>query len=92
MKKREGEKEGRKREKGRDFFDVVYLMSKAEPDLNFLKIKFNIHSKKELIKKLDQKAKQFNLKTLSQNIEPFLFDPSQKNRVLYFRDWLKTLQ
>ena len=81
----------RKREKGRDFFDVVYLMSKTEPDFKFLKFRLNIGSKKELIKQLDQKTKKSNLKILAQDIEPFLFDPSQKTRVLYFRDWLKTL-
>lgn len=81
----------RKREKGRDFFDVVYLMSKTEPDFRFLKFKLNIDSKRELINRLKEKTENLNLKILARDIEPFLFDPSQKDRVLYFKEWLNTL-
>lgn len=81
----------RKREKGRDFFDVVYLMSKTKPDFKFLKLKFGIESKKELIKGLKEKSKNLNFKILAKDIESFLFEPNQKDRVLYFRDWLNTL-
>lgn len=81
----------RKREKGRDFFDVVYLMSKTEPDFKFLKLKLDIDSKRELIDKLKEKTEALNLKILAKDIEPFLFDPSQQDRVLYFKEWLNTL-
>jgi len=81
----------RKREKGRDFFGMVYLMAKAEPDYKFLKLKLNVTSKKELIKRLKKKSKNINFKLLAKDIEPFLFDPGQKNRVLHFKDWLNTL-
>lgn len=81
----------RKREKGRDFFDVVYLMSKTKPDFKFLKLKFGIESKKELIKGLKEKSKNLNFKILAKDIESFLFEPNQEDRVLYFRDWLNTL-
>lgn len=81
----------RKREKGRDFFDVVYLMSKTEPDFRFLKLKLGINSKRELIDRLKEKTEDLNLKILARDIEPFLFDPSQKDRVLYFKEWLNTL-
>jgi predicted nucleotidyltransferase component of viral defense system len=81
----------RKREMGRDFFDVVYLMSKTDPDYNYLKYKLNIESKAILIKKLKEKSKKLDFKILAQNIEPFLIEPSQKDRVLYFKQWLDTL-
>ncbi len=81
----------RKREKGRDFFDVVYLMSKTGPDFKFLKSKVNIGSKKGLITALKKKSKNLNLKLLAKDIEPFLFDSDKKNYVLYFKDWLNTL-
>lgn len=81
----------RKREKGRDFFDVVYLMAKTEPDFKFLKLKLKIDSKEELIERLKRKSKNLNFQILAKDIEPFLFDPGQKNRVLQFKDWLNTL-
>lgn len=81
----------RKREMGRDFFDVAYLMSKTEPDYNYLKIKLNIDSKASLVQKLKEKSEGLNLNALAKDIEPFLFEPTQKDRVLYFKEWLNTL-
>ena len=81
----------RKRSKGRDFFDVVYLMGKTEPDYKFLKKRLNIRTKKELINVLTKKSDTLDFKRLAQDIEPFLFDPAQKDRVVNFRNWLETI-
>lgn len=82
----------RKRPMGRDFFDVVYLMSKTNPDYDYLKMKVNIDSKASLIQRLKEKSEGLEFKTLAKDIEPFLFEPSQKDRVLYFKVWLDTLE
>ena len=82
----------RKYTKGRDFFDIVYLMSKTEPDLEFLKVRMNIGSKKELLARLKTRMKELDLKLLARDVEPFLFDPSQKDRVLHFKEWLDTVK
>jgi len=81
----------RKREMGRDFFDVVYLMSKTDPDYKYLKVKLKIDSKDLLIKRLKEKSERLDFKTLAKDIEPFLFDPKEKDRVLYFMGWLDKL-
>jgi len=81
----------RKRAKGRDFFDIVLLFSKTTPDLIYLSKYAGIKTKQDLIEKLKQKASNLDLKLLAKDIEPFLFEPSQKDRVLYFIDWLNTL-
>ena len=81
----------RKRAKGRDFFDVVYLMAKTEPDYRFLEQRLDIKTKKDLINRLKEKSDILNLKILAKDIEPFLFDPSQKDRVVNFRKWIETL-
>ncbi|MFA6637033.1 MAG: nucleotidyl transferase AbiEii/AbiGii toxin family protein [Candidatus Omnitrophota bacterium] len=81
----------RKRPKGRDFFDVVYLMGKSDPDYRFLEERFKIKTKHELIIKLKKKSEDLNFKTLAKDIEPFLFDPSQKDRVINFKNWLETM-
>ncbi|MFH1665485.1 MAG: nucleotidyl transferase AbiEii/AbiGii toxin family protein [Candidatus Omnitrophota bacterium] len=80
----------RKRSKGRDFFDVVYLMGKTEPDYKFLEERLNIKTKKELINKLRERSAALDFKILAQDIEPFLFDPAQKDRVIKFMSWLET--
>ena len=81
----------RKREKGRDFFDVVYLMAKTEPDYKYLKQRLGISCKKELIAGLKERSKGVNFKQLALDVEPFLFDPNQKSRVVYFSDWIKSM-
>jgi predicted nucleotidyltransferase component of viral defense system len=81
----------RKREKGRDFFDISFLMAKTEPDFKFLKLKLKIKSKAELIARLKEKAAAVNLKLLAKDVEPFLMEPDQKNRILQFREWLDTI-
>ena len=81
----------RKRSKGRDFFDVVYLMGKTAPDYKFLEDRFNIKNQTELIARLKEKSDSLDLKALSKDVEPFLFDPSQKDRVINFKNWLETI-
>jgi len=82
----------RKREKGRDFFDVVYLMGKTQPDYGFLTLKTGIKSKQELISQLEKKVKTLDLPALAKDVEPFLIETKQKDRVIYFDQWLKTLK
>ena len=81
----------RKREKGRDFFDVVYLMSKTGPDYAYLKVKAGINNKEEMKIALRERADMLNLVSLAKDIEPFLFEPSQKDRVELFKEWLDTI-
>jgi len=81
----------RKRAKGRDFFDVVYLMGKTSPDYKFLKERFDIKTKTGLIAKLKERSGSIDFKKLAKDVEPFLFDPSQKDRVVNFKNWLETI-
>ncbi len=63
-------------------------MSKTSPDYKYLKKKLGINSKNKMISALKDRIKNINLKALSKDIEPFLFDSSQKDRVLFFEEWL----
>jgi len=69
---------------------LFLAMSKTEPDLEFLKKRLDIRSKKELIARLKTRVEELDLKLLARDVEPFLFDPSQKDRVLHFKEWLDT--
>ncbi len=80
----------RKRTKARDLFDISYLLSlNISVEMNYIKEKLKIEKKEELRKVLLKHTGSLDLKALSKEIEPFLFNPSQINRVLDFR---KTLQ
>jgi predicted nucleotidyltransferase component of viral defense system len=80
---------GRKRAKGRDFYDVVYLMGMTDFNFDYLNFKFNIKNKKELKKELLNKVSKFNFKELSQDVLPFLINPDDQNRIIDFKEYIE---
>lgn len=79
----------RKREKGRDLFDVSYLMGLAEPDFDYI-TKCMGCDKKHFLKLFDERLKELDLNFLAKDVEPFLFSAEQKERILTFHDYWKT--
>jgi len=73
----------RKREKGRDLFDVSILMGAAQPDFDYIATCLGI-KKKEIIKQFTKRVKELDLEYLARDVEPFLFSPDQKERILTF--------
>lgn len=82
----------RKTAKGRDFFDVVFLMGKTTPDYRYLQEKLGIDTLEAMRKALKELVQGLNLKALARDVEPFLFDPSQRDRVALFSNWLDSLE
>jgi len=81
----------RKRAKGRDFFDIVFLYSKTEPNYQYLDSRLGIKNKDQLKEKLIKIAGGLDFRALANDVEPFLFDLSQKDRVLYFEKFINQL-
>ncbi len=82
---------GRKRGKGRDYFDVTFLFSKTTPDFRYLSEKLGINSMDELKKKLLENADSVNLKELASDVRPFIIKTDQIDRVLMFREFIESL-
>jgi len=78
---------GRKREKGRDFYDASFLAGKAKADYNYIKRMTGLN-KEEFGQKIIAKCQSLNYKALAQDVEPFLFDNDQIERVLSFKSQL----
>lgn len=79
----------RKREKGRDLFDVSYLMGLAAPDFSYI-AKCTGSDKQQFLKLFDERLKELDLNFLAKDVEPFLFSSENKERLLTFRDYWKT--
>ncbi len=79
----------RKREKGRDLFDVSYLLGLAQPDFNYIHQCINIE-RDQFLNMFNERLKELDLDYLAKDVEPFLFSSEQKERVLTFRDYWKT--
>jgi predicted nucleotidyltransferase component of viral defense system len=78
----------RKREKGRDFYDVSYLFSKTKPNFEYIESCLKI-SKEEFGNKLTRRCYELNFEYLARDVEPFLIEPKQLERVLDFKNFIQ---
>lgn len=76
----------RKREKSSDLFDVSILMGVTQPDFDYIARYLSL-GKKEVLEQFTRRVEELDLKFLAGDVEPFLFSPEQKERVLTFREY-----
>lgn len=80
----------RKRNKGRDFYDLVFLMSKnISPNYNYLDQKLSITSGKSLKEAVLATCETLEMDVMAKDVEPFLFDTSDLKKVIGFEDLIK---
>ena len=82
----------RKRAKGRDFYDVIFLLQKTKPNYDYLKQKLGLADKQALKKKLLAYTKGLKLKELAKDVEPFLFQPSDSKKIILFSEYIKNIE
>jgi len=80
----------RKREKGRDIFDVSYLAGFAVPDFDYIERTVGL-DRAELLMRFEERLGELDLNALALDVEPFLFAPEQRERVASFRDFWRVL-
>ncbi len=80
----------RKRQKGRDYYDVSFLLSHARPDMDYLRSvgKLDVD---DLSAQLKAHFEHIDLNTMANDVEPFLFNPLQKERVLSLPAYLEQI-
>jgi hypothetical protein len=76
----------RKREKGRDIFDVSFLTGLAAPDYDYIERTLGLN-RTEFLQRFDERLGELDLNALARDVEPFLFAPEQRERVAGFRDF-----
>lgn len=82
----------RSRAKGRDFFDIVFLMPQTKPNYEYLERKLGIKNGQELKEALVTKTADLNFDELSKDIEPFLINSSDSKKVKMFREYIQSLE
>jgi predicted nucleotidyltransferase component of viral defense system len=80
----------RKTAKGRDFYDIVFLLSKAKPNMDYISFKLNIQSLNKLRSEILKKCETLDFKSLSRDVQPFLFNPND-TRVAQFVEYFKSV-
>ncbi len=80
----------RERNKGRDFFDMVFLMGRnIQPDYDYLEDKISVSDAENLKEVVLEKCQQLDMEEMAKDVEPFLFKPTDRKKVIRFEDVVK---
>lgn len=79
----------RNRSKGRDFYDITYLMGITNPNLEYLKFKRGISTLPELKEKLLARCAEVNFSDMAKDVAPFLFDARDATRIVKFKQYIE---
>jgi len=82
----------RKRAKGRDFFDIVFLVPQTKPNYAHLKAKLGVNNGEELKKMLLERTVDLNFNELARDIGPFLINPNDSKKVKLFREYIDSVE
>jgi predicted nucleotidyltransferase component of viral defense system len=80
----------RKRNKGRDFFDIVILLAMGnKPNYDYLDAKTGIANPDDLRSIVLEKCRKLNMKEMAADVKPFLFSPNDEKKILLFPEYLE---
>lgn len=80
----------RDRNKGRDFFDIAFLLSLIDkPDYDYLQFKMDVSNEKQLKERILEKCSRLNMEEMAKDVQPFLFNPRDAQKVLLFPELIK---
>ncbi|MFZ1788286.1 MAG: nucleotidyl transferase AbiEii/AbiGii toxin family protein [Saprospiraceae bacterium] len=80
----------RKRNKGRDFFDVLFILSKSNKiDFGYLKQKAGLSNSDQIKDKLLEKCATLDMNQMADDVAPFLFQPKDIQKIIYFENFIK---
>jgi len=77
----------RTRPKGRDFYDIIFLLGQTKPNYDFLKLKIGVDSPGQLREWLLEHIEDMDFVSLTRDVENFLHMGSDKQRVTLFREY-----
>lgn len=79
------------RAKGRDFYDVMFLLGQTEPDYDFLAARCGIPDRSALKNALKELLETVNLEHKAKDFEHLLFERKNSRRILQFRVFAEAL-
>ncbi len=84
---------GRKRLKGRDFYDLLYILGiNKKFNYDYLRIKLGIADAKTLKEYILKKSETLDFKALASDAQPLLFSPEDYKKVLLFKRYIEGLE
>lgn len=74
------------RQKGRDFYDVIFLLSKTKPNMDFLKARVGISTSEELKATIAEQLKEIDLNHKKRDFMHLLFNGANADRIQQFEE------
>lgn len=75
----------RKKNKGRDFFDIVFLLSKSvKPNYAFLEMKLGVTNREQLLEQVKAVCQLLDMEEMVKDVRNFLFYPADEKKVRLF--------
>ncbi|WP_373520323.1 nucleotidyl transferase AbiEii/AbiGii toxin family protein [Aquiflexum sp.] len=83
----------RKRNKGRDFFDIIYLLGKdISPNYAYLTQKLGIQTPEDLKQSILEKCNELDMNEMASDVQPFLFNPNDVKKIKLFTKYLEQVK
>jgi predicted nucleotidyltransferase component of viral defense system len=79
------------RRKGRDFYDVMFLLAQSKPDFAFLAARNGVRDWPHLRRAIEECLRTVDLNRTRMDFEHLLFYRDNSRRILRFRDFVDTL-
>ncbi len=80
----------RERNKGRDFFDIAFLLSLVnKPNYDYLQLKMSVSNEQQLKERVLEKYNNLSMEEMAKEVEPFLFNPKDVQKILLFPELIK---
>ncbi len=80
------------RSKGRDFYDLMFLLAQAKPDYDFLAKRCGISNLHELKEATKERLKTIDLKVKQRDFEHLLFNKANSEKILLFDSFIDVLK
>jgi len=74
----------RKRAKGRDFYDILFLFGKTDPNYVYLDQKIGVTHREGLLSYFKKKGASISFNVLLRDLRPFVFKPNDADKILQF--------
>ena len=79
----------RRRPKGRDFYDITFLLAQTKPDYGYLDQMLGAGTAKDIRKMMLERLEGMDMNTLANDVAPFLISEGDRKRVSLFREYWK---
>lgn len=82
----------RSRAKGRDFYDIIYLLQNTKPDIGFLSLKFGVSNWNEAKEKILEGIEGVGLEEMVRDVQPFLINKKEAGKIKLFKEYLEQIE